>query len=109
MESKGILVDYKKLNKTDYENALREKVVEEAQDITVEKNREGFYKLAGLLEVAQILADAFRITTSEILDTRKKKRKKSVGFTKKHFTNFVEIENDIPAIKYYLEPFETKN
>ena len=45
MESKGILVDYKKLNKTDYENALREKVVEEAQDITVEKNREGFLQV----------------------------------------------------------------
>lgn len=104
MESEGILVDYKKLNEKDYENALREKVIEEAQEVASEKNRERLiYELADLLEVAQTLADTLEITTSEILDARKKKREKSGGFTKKHFTNFVEIENDNPAIEYYLK------
>ena len=104
MESEGILVDYKKLNEKDYENALREKVIEEAQEVASEKNRERLiYELADLLEVAQTLADTLEITTSEILDARKKKQEKSGGFTKKHFTNFVEIENDNPAIEYYLK------
>lgn len=104
MEAEGILVDYKKLNEKDYENALREKVIEEAQEVASEKNRERLiYELADLLEVAQTLADTLEITTSEILDARKKKREKSGGFTKKHFTNFVEIENDNPAIEYYLK------
>lgn len=104
MKSEGILVNFKKLNEKDYENALREKVVEEAQEVAAEKNRERLiYELADLLEVAQTLADTLGITTSEILDARKKKREKSGGFTKKHFTNFVEIEKDNPAIRYYLE------
>jgi len=104
MKSEGILVDYKKLNEKDYENALREKVIEEAQEVAAEKNREKLiYELADLLEVAQTLADTLGITASEILDARKKKQKKSGGFTKKHFTNFVQIENDNPAIEYYLE------
>jgi len=104
MQSEGILVDYKKLNERDYENALREKIVEEAQEVAAEKNCEKLiYELADLLEVAQTLADTLGITASEIAEARKKKREKSGGFTEKHFTNFVEIENDNPAIEYYLE------
>jgi predicted house-cleaning noncanonical NTP pyrophosphatase (MazG superfamily) len=40
MQAEGILVDYKKLNEKDYENALREKIVEEAKEAAAEKNRE---------------------------------------------------------------------
>ena len=104
MQAEGILVDYKKLNEKDYENALREKIVEEAKEAAAEKNREKLiYELADLLEVAQTLADTLGITALEISEARKKKREKSGGFTEKHFTNFVEIENDNPAIEYYLE------
>ena len=104
MESEGILVDYKELNSEDYEKVLRKKVVEKAQEVAAEKNREKLiYELADLLEVFQTLANIFGITASEILDARKKKREKSGCFEKRHFTNFVEIENDNPAIGYYLE------
>lgn len=104
MESEGILVDYKKLSEKDYVNALRKKVIEEAQEVADEKNREKLiYELADLLEVAQTLANTLGITESEILEACKNKRKKSGGFTKKHFTNFVEIKEDNPAIEYYLE------
>ncbi len=104
MKSEGILVDYKKLNQKDYENALRKKVIEEAQEVADEKNREKLiFELADLLEVVQTLANTLKITESEISKARKKKREKSGGFTKKHFTNFVEIRNDNPAIEYYLE------
>ena len=37
MQAEGILVDYKKLNEKDYENALREKIVKEAQEAAAEK------------------------------------------------------------------------
>lgn len=104
MKSEGILVDYKKLNQKDYENALRKKVIEEAQEVADEKNREKLiFELADLLEVIQTLANTLEITESEISEAREKKREKSGGFTKKHFTNFVEIRNDNPAIEYYLE------
>ena len=104
MQSEGILVDYKELSQKDYEDALRKKVIEEAQEVADERNHEKLiYELADLLEVAQTLANIVGITESEIQEAIKKKREKSGGFTKKHFTNFVEIKNDNPAIKYYLE------
>ena len=104
MQAEGILVDYKKLNEKDYENALRDKIVEEAQEVAAEKNREKLiYELADLLEAAQTLADTLGINALEILKARKEKREKSGGFTKKYFTNFVEVKNDNPAIEYYLE------
>lgn len=104
MQSEGILVDYKKLDQRNYENALRKKVVEEAQEVAAENDREKLiFELADLQEVAQTLAGVFGITASEISEARKKKREKSGGFSKKHFTNFVEIKNDNPAIEYYLQ------
>lgn len=104
MQSKGILVDYKKLNQKNYVNALRKKVVEEAREVAAENDREKLvFELADLQEVAQTLAETLEITASEISEARKKKREKSGGFSKKHFTNFVEIKNDNPAIEYYLQ------
>ena len=104
MKSDGILVNYKELNSEDYEKALRKKVVEEAQEVAAEKNREKLiYELADLLEVSQTLANTLGITASEISEARKKKRENSGGFEKRHFTNFVEVEWDNPAFKYYLE------
>lgn len=104
MQSEGILVDYEKLSLKDYEKALRKKVVEEAQEVADERDRERLvYELADLLEVAQTLANTIGITESEILEAKKKKREKSGGFIEKYFTNFVEIKEDNPSIKYYLQ------
>ena len=40
MKSVGILVDYKKLSQEEYIKALRKKVVEEAQEVADEENRD---------------------------------------------------------------------
>ena len=104
MESVGILVDYKKLNRDEYIKALRKKVVEEAQEVADEENRDKLvYELADLREVVQALMTALEITDLEISDAQNEKREKFGGFKEKHFTNFVEIENDNPAIEYYLQ------
>ncbi len=104
MESIGISVDYKKLNREDYVKALRKKVVEEAQEVAEEENREKLvYELADLREVVQALTDAVGITETEISEAQNKKREKAGGFAERHFTNFVVIENNNPAIEYYLQ------
>ena len=54
-------------------------------------------------EVVQTLMRTLEITESEISEAQNKKREKSGGFKEKHFTNFVEIENDNPVIEYYLQ------
>lgn len=104
MEADGILVDYKKLGKEEYVNALRKKIVEEAQEVADEKDREKLiYELADLSEVIQTLKQVLNITESEVSEAQNQKRKTSGGFKEKYFTNFVEIENDNPAIQYYLQ------
>lgn len=104
MESVGILVDYKKLSQEEYIKALRKKVVEEAQEVADEENRDKLvYELADLQEVVQALTKALEITDSEISAAQNRKRDKSDGFQEMHFTNFVEIENDNPVIEYYLQ------
>ncbi|MCR5225343.1 MAG: nucleoside triphosphate pyrophosphohydrolase [Alphaproteobacteria bacterium] len=104
MKSAGIVVDYKKLNQADYIRALRKKVIEEAQEVAEEENRDKLvYELADLREVVQALTNALEITDSEISEAQEKKREKAGGFTQKYFTNFVVIENDNPIIEYYLQ------
>ena len=84
MESDGILVDYKKLNQDGYINALRKKVVEEAQEVADEGDREKLiYELADLREIVQTLMNVLEITDSEISAAQNKKREKSGGFAEK--------------------------
>ena len=104
MEADGIIVDYKKLSQEDYIKALRKKIIEEAQEVADEEDRKKLiYELADLQEVVQTLVHELGIGESEILEAQNKKREKSGGFLKKHFTNFVEIENNNPVIEYYLQ------
>ena len=102
MSSDGIRVDYKELNEQNYINSLREKIIEEANEVAEENNREKLiYEFADLFEVAQTLAAAVGITEFEITKAQKEKRQKSGGFKKGYFTNFVEIDSKNPAIAYY--------
>lgn len=104
MESIGILVDYKKLDQKDYIKALGKKVIEEVQEVAEEEDREKLvYELADLREVVQALTAAVGITETEISEVQNRKREKAGGFAERHFTNFVVIENDNPAIEYYLQ------
>lgn len=104
MKSKGISVDYKKLNKDEYIAALRKKVIEEANEVAEEMDRNKLiYEFADLLEAAQTLARAVGISDDEILKAQAEKRDKSGGFTEKLFTNSVKIDVDNPVIEYYLQ------
>ena len=66
MESIGILVDYKKLSQEEYIKALRKKVVEEAQEVADEEDRDKLvYELADLREVVQTLMNVLEITETK--------------------------------------------
>ncbi len=104
MESEGILVNFEKLSNEKYIEALREKVVEEANELAEEKNREDLiFEFADLLEVAQTLADAIGITKSEILKAQEEKNQKSGRLKEGYFIHFVEIDSENPVIEYYLD------
>lgn len=104
MESKGIIVDYKKLDKDEYIAALRKKVVEEANEIAEEMDRNKLiYEFADLLEVVQTLAGVVGISEDEISKAQKEKRDRSGGFEKRLFTSSVKISTDNPVIEYYFQ------
>lgn len=103
MKADGILVNFEKLNKEKYIESLRKKIIEEANELAEERDREKLiYEFADLTEVMQTLADAVGITESEILEARKKKNEKSGALKEGYFTNFVEIDSGNPVIEYYL-------
>ena len=104
MKNDGIIVDYKQLSGQEYINALRNKVIEEAEEVAYEYDREKLvYELADLIEVLETLADYTGITKSEVLDAKNKKRELSGGFSSGNFTNFVEIDTENPVIEYYQQ------
>ena len=104
MKNDGIIVDYKQLIGQAYINALRNKVVEEAEEVAYEYDREKLvYELADLIEVLETLADYIGITKSEVLDAKNKKRELSGGFSSGNFSNFVEIDTENPVIEYYQQ------
>lgn len=104
MESDGIIVDYKKLNREEYISALRNKVMEEAREVAEEGDKSKLtYEFADLLEVVKTLAHEVGITEEEIAMAQKKKNEKSGSFSKGYFTNFVKIDTENPVIEYYLK------
>ena len=103
MRRDKIRVDYKQLNQEDYIASLRNKIIEEANEVAEEKDiNKLVYELADILEVIQALSSVVGIKKAEIINAQKEKREISGSFKKKYFTNFVEIDTDNPVINYYL-------
>ncbi len=77
MEGDGIFVDYKTLNPNEYIAALRNKVMEEAQEVAEEKDNDKLvYEFADLLEVMETLASATGISIEEIREAQREKKQK---------------------------------
>ncbi len=102
MEGDGILVDYKTLNQNEYITALRNKVIEEAQEVAEEKDKgKLIYEFADLLEVMETLASAVGVSVEEIKTAQREKSQRFGRYSKGYFTNSLKIDTKNPAIEYY--------
>ncbi|MBQ7673984.1 MAG: nucleoside triphosphate pyrophosphohydrolase [Alphaproteobacteria bacterium] len=75
MRRDKIRVDYKQLNQEDYIASLRNKIIEEANEVAEEKDiNKLVYELADIFEVIQALSSVVGIKKAEIINAQKEKR-----------------------------------
>ena len=72
------------LSESEYRQALRDKLLEEAQEAANTKNQEDLIEeLADLLDVIDALIETYKIPQESILLTRDQKRAEKGGFSRK--------------------------
>ncbi|MDO8488226.1 MAG: nucleoside triphosphate pyrophosphohydrolase [bacterium] len=80
----GIKLITRTLNQDEFETKVKEKLVEEANEVTMASDREELInELADVLELVRTVASINRIKLKEIESQRFKKLKKNGGFKKK--------------------------
>lgn len=103
LRAKGISLSEKALDPTEFLSKLKEKLLEEAQELTTASNAEELLEeLADLVEVTQAIAKEAGVTMQQIEEKRIEKRRAKGGFDTKTYVRFVDIEENNPAISYYL-------
>ncbi|MFN7038075.1 MAG: nucleoside triphosphate pyrophosphohydrolase [Alphaproteobacteria bacterium] len=103
MRSKNIEVFERIMNQTEYLNALKAKLIEEANEVFEADSKEELAEeIADILEVIEALAEANNIKLSTIHEIKNNKRNLKGGFEKKLYNSHVEINEDNSAINYYL-------
>lgn len=104
MKDQGQNISYKILEGKEYEEKLREKIVEEANEVLLARNREEICEeLGDVLEVIKSLALLNNLTFEDIVEKSEEKKKKRGSFDKRVYVDFVEIDSNNIGIKYYLD------
>lgn len=104
LESKGIAVDAKIMGDQEFISKLKDKLLEEAQEVLETSNSDELCEeLADVLEVVHALAKANGLTVEQIEQRRLKKREIKGGFENKTYNSSIEIEENNSSINYYLK------
>ncbi|HEX9804805.1 MAG TPA: nucleoside triphosphate pyrophosphohydrolase [Candidatus Dojkabacteria bacterium] len=80
--------------------AIKNKILEEAAEISEANLSKITEEIADLEEIISKLKQELSITESQIEDIRKRKRKKSGGFEKNIFIHKVEVGENSELLKY---------
>lgn len=103
LESEGSILHWHYLNDTQYDVALREKLVEESEEALQAENREDLIKeLASILEAMDALCALHNISKDELLDIQAQKREAKGGYFTRKFVAIAEFAENSPEAKYYL-------
>jgi len=89
----GQSVNFKILNDADYVIALKQKIIEEAQELTKTDTAQ-IEELADILEAIDCLIAALGCSKSDILDVQLKKANKKGSFMKRHYIETVSAEGE---------------
>lgn len=86
IESKGEACEVKVLNEKDFVTALRQKLVEEATELSESSTREDFLaEYADLMVVLDELASIYELTAADVKLALVESLEKKGGFQKRHF------------------------
>ncbi|MDP1599532.1 nucleoside triphosphate pyrophosphohydrolase [Phenylobacterium sp.] len=103
MRAQGLQVFDRRLNAAEFIAALKDKLVEEAQEVGAATGRADLIdELADVMEVIAALAEASGVTPGEIEARRRAKRAERGGFDERVFNAAVEARDGLPAAEYYL-------
>ncbi|CAD5979936.1 hypothetical protein PCC9214_04580 [Planktothrix tepida] len=83
IQKSGYQCDITTLSETEYRQALRDKILEEAQEVVQASDQELVQELADLLEVVEALMESYGIENERILLERDHKRAEKGGFEHK--------------------------
>lgn len=103
MIQEGIKVNAKVLNKEEYIFRLKDKLIEEAQEVKdADSIEQLIVELADVLEVFSALAKAFEISMEKIKKAKVEKQKVNGTFDSKSFINYIEVPEDNNKVINYL-------
>ncbi len=104
LQNRGVKVDWKKLSDSEFEKHLRNKIIEEATEVSLEKNHDGLVEEIGdVFEVIEYLMKLKNISHDEVKKAQDKKRNELGNFDNRVYTMDVEIDSENEAIKYYFK------
>ena len=103
MRAQGLQVFDRRLNDAEFIAALKDKLVEEAQEVGAATSQADLIdELADVMEVIAALADASGVPLQAVEERRQAKRAERGGFAERVFNAAVEARDGLPAAEYYL-------
>jgi predicted house-cleaning noncanonical NTP pyrophosphatase (MazG superfamily) len=100
---KGITSVSHSLSPSDHKQALKTKLIEEAQEIAdAQTSQELIMEIADVQEVLDALIKAYNISAEEIAQLRETKRTKFGGFATGLYIDYIEVPEGHTDLAYYL-------
>jgi predicted house-cleaning noncanonical NTP pyrophosphatase (MazG superfamily) len=102
MRKSGITVSQRIVEKDEYLNRLKDKLIEEAKEVlSSESEQEICEELADVLEVMLALLKVYGREFTDIQKVAQQKRAEKGGFDDRTYVNFVEMDAQNPSLEYY--------
>lgn len=102
MQNAGLTVNYKILDDSEYQQELKQKLVEESTEALLTTNRHDLVEeLSDVMEVFEHLLESSNISMDEIRKIKENKKQKVGGFQQKIKTFSVEMNEDNTEVEYY--------
>lgn len=102
-ENDNIIVDYQILDDQGYQQALKNKIAEEAEEVTLSNTHDELVEeLADLYEVMEALEKTHNINKKEIAAARQTKNESKGAFNERLYINTTTLDKDHPARQYCL-------
>lgn len=107
MQNQGLDVSWEYLSDDVFEKHLRNKLIEEATEAANEINSDDFVEeLGDVFEVLDYLMRLKGISREDVLKTQTIKAQKFGKFDERIYTHHVQMNEDNPAVQYYLNNAE---
>jgi predicted house-cleaning noncanonical NTP pyrophosphatase (MazG superfamily) len=101
--AEGSKAGFRILNDEEYQEELKKKVREEANELPEAEGEEVLKELADIQETVDCLVKALGLSKKQLRETQKQKRVKAGSFKKRHFLETVEMADDCKWLDYYLK------